>query len=107
MRNFVDVHDRHCCKRHGCKYGDINCTVANGPNEGVPCEECFESPEVTDIFHGEGYLNWRWPGVGFGQLSFSVKDGKMSVDAEMMGKERARAILYAFVDKMLAEGDVT
>ena len=38
--NFIDVHDRHCCKKHGCKYGDINCTVVNGVCEGVECEDC-------------------------------------------------------------------
>lgn len=107
MKDFVDVHDRHCCKRHGCKYGDEDCTVVNGPNKGIECEECYNSPKVTDIFHGDGYFNWQWPGFGFGQLSFSVKNGEISVDAETMSKDRARKILYAFVDKLLDEGEVT
>ena len=37
---FKDVHDRHCCKVHGCKYCDPNCTVEFGPYDGILCESC-------------------------------------------------------------------
>lgn len=103
-REFVDVHDRHCCKRHGCKYWDPNCTVVNGPNRGITCEECYESPEITDIFYARGYINWSWPGIGFGQLSFSSNEEDIiTIDDECMGKERTRKIMYALVDKLIAE----
>lgn len=36
----VDVHDRHCCKIHGCKYNDEKCTVVSGICEGIECEDC-------------------------------------------------------------------
>lgn len=36
-----DVHTEHCCKRHGCKYGDPLCTVERLEKEqSFPCEMC-------------------------------------------------------------------
>lgn len=36
-----NVHTRHCCKTHGCKYGDDDCcTVQTTPHPGVRCELC-------------------------------------------------------------------
>ena len=35
------VHKNHCCKRHGCKYGQDDCPVASGEVEQLyPCESC-------------------------------------------------------------------
>jgi hypothetical protein len=42
MYNVIhDVHTRHCCKLHGCKYGDDDCTVTTeaAPQEYL-CEDC-------------------------------------------------------------------
>lgn len=49
---IFDVHTRHCCIKHGCKYGDDEkCTVVTkrAPQEG-PCEICgmFEVEERLD-----------------------------------------------------------
>lgn len=49
VREFKDVHDRHCCKKHGCKYSDPNCTVFYGPNEGIECEECEYDEEEKQV----------------------------------------------------------
>jgi len=36
-----DVHTEHCCKWHGCKYGDDkSCTVLTGAKQSYPCEVC-------------------------------------------------------------------
>lgn len=37
-----DVHTAHCCKWHGCKYGDWKntCTVKAGAKQEYPCERC-------------------------------------------------------------------
>tara|TARA_Y100000310_G_C20573896_1_gene759480 strand:- start:588 stop:1103 length:516 start_codon:yes stop_codon:yes gene_type:complete len=49
----VGVHQAHCCKAHGCKYGDDihhpdGCPVVNGKVEqDHPCEECRE--DNTDL----------------------------------------------------------
>ena len=41
MRGSVGVHVVHCCKWHGCKYGDTDCPVANGEVEQeYLCEDC-------------------------------------------------------------------
>ena len=39
-----DVHTRHCCIIHGCKYGDETCTVVTKKEtqEGI-CEDCYET----------------------------------------------------------------
>src|SRR5690606_7197561 len=29
-RNEWGVHEKHCCSKHGCKYGDNNCCVELG-----------------------------------------------------------------------------
>jgi hypothetical protein len=35
-----DVHTEHCCKWHGCKYGNKDCTVIKGAAQSYPCEFC-------------------------------------------------------------------
>lgn len=41
MEYQKDVHTEHCCLRHGCKYGDPNCTVENGTKpQSWDCEQC-------------------------------------------------------------------
>lgn len=49
------VHETHCCKKHGCKYGDEYCPVVLGHIKQVyKCEDgdfdngCFE-PEVHEL----------------------------------------------------------
>ena len=39
----IGVHASHCCKWHGCKYGDKDCPVVLGKVEQeYPCEWCSE-----------------------------------------------------------------
>lgn len=41
MRGTIGVHASHCCKWHGCKYGDPDCPVYNGEVEQLYlCEDC-------------------------------------------------------------------
>jgi disulfide oxidoreductase YuzD len=43
-----DVHTRHCCKHHGCKYDDPDCSVFYGPKEAeYECEICIEEPDTA------------------------------------------------------------
>jgi hypothetical protein len=50
MRGTVGVHVAHCCKWHGCKYGDLDCPVTNGEVEQkYQCEDCWH------ILKDEGY----------------------------------------------------
>lgn len=41
-REFLSVHDSHCCPKHGCKYGDSDCPVELGREPGLSCEYCDE-----------------------------------------------------------------
>lgn len=50
---FLSVHDAHCCKVHGCKYGaDVlggGCPVVDGKEPGIRCESCEAEPAHVDI----------------------------------------------------------
>lgn len=40
------VHTEHCCKIHGCKYGDDGCPVADETkSQSMPCQVCREQEE--------------------------------------------------------------
>jgi hypothetical protein len=39
-REFLSVHDAHCCPKHGCKYGKHDCPVELGKEPGLRCEHC-------------------------------------------------------------------
>lgn len=42
-KDEIGVHLAHCCKRHGCKYGDKDCPVAFGDAEQLYlCDACVE-----------------------------------------------------------------
>ena len=49
----IGVHAAHCCKWHGCKYGDKDCPVVLGKVEQeYPCEWCSEELE-DEKYHRE------------------------------------------------------
>jgi len=52
-REYKNIHDGHCCKVHGyCKYDDEDCSVVNGPDEGIRCEYCYlddKDPDKQEI----------------------------------------------------------
>lgn len=42
-----DVHTEHCCLKHGCKYGDDDCTVTTGQKaQSFECEYCDSDKET-------------------------------------------------------------
>ena len=44
MSRSEGVHRTHCCRIHGCKYGDEDCPVATGKIlQAYACEECAEA----------------------------------------------------------------
>lgn len=37
----IGVHIDHCCKWHGCKYGELQCPVkSKSQKQQFPCEVC-------------------------------------------------------------------
>ena len=46
-------HSGHCCRRHGCKYGDEDCPVENdSEKQEFPCESCTSEEHLTIVaFH--------------------------------------------------------
>ena len=53
MRGSIGVHISHCCKWHGCKYGDPDCPVVNGEVEQeYRCEDCYEDVEDEEYHRG-------------------------------------------------------
>lgn len=65
---------------------------------GDPEVKRIRRPKCTDVHSAGAYFDWSWEGCGFGQLSFSCKDGVWSCDTEMMGPESTRKLLHAFAD---------
>ena len=50
----TDVHTRHCCKKHGCKYGDKDCTVVTGKlKQEYPCESCYNEMTASEVVFEE------------------------------------------------------
>lgn len=42
----LGVHASHCCVRHGCKYGDLDCPIVGGAvSQEYPCEYCTMDEE--------------------------------------------------------------
>jgi len=67
----------------------------------------MSKPTVVRINDAGMYFNWSWDGIGFGETWVGTsKDGRWVIDAECMGKERARALLYALVDKLVDEAEL-
>lgn len=65
MEKIKDVHTEHCCKTHGCKYADVNCTVVSGQKEqSLPCEICdvyitdweYAREDAIERLLAEGYV---------------------------------------------------
>lgn len=51
MRGSIGVHAAHCCRWHGCKYGDLDCPVANREVEQeYPCEYCSTVLEEEEYY---------------------------------------------------------
>lgn len=49
------VHDKHCCKKHGCKYFDPECPVEFGSLLGIYCEDCENlsvEEQINDLRDG-------------------------------------------------------
>ena len=51
MADNYGVHISHCCKWHGCKYGDPDCPVASGKvKQEYLCEYCYEELEEEKYY---------------------------------------------------------
>lgn len=51
MANNIGVHAAHCCKFHGCKYGDEDCPVVTGEVKQLYiCESCEYELEGAEYF---------------------------------------------------------
>jgi len=49
--NKFGVHRTHCCKYHGCKYGDIDCpVVVEIIVQEYPCEDCGHEEDDDNKF---------------------------------------------------------
>lgn len=59
------------------------------------------NPEIETIVWSNIYVNWSWPGKGFGQLDVRTdqdEPGVIRVDNECMDRESVRKILHAWAD---------
>lgn len=50
MTNY-GAHPTHCCKWHGCKYGDPDCPVVTGKvNQIYLCDYCYDDLD-DEVYH--------------------------------------------------------
>lgn len=69
----MSVHSTHCCKIHGCKYGNTYCPVEIGIEEGVYCELCN--------LEKEKYCGYDLPeDFDYNQAIFSYLQKNLSID---------------------------
>lgn len=53
-RSKWGVHIAHCCKFHGCKYGDEDCPVVDGlAEQAYLCMDCFDDLQNEDYYKHE------------------------------------------------------
>ena len=51
MADNYGVHISHCCKWHGCKYGDPDCPVSSGKvKQEYLCEYCYEELKDEEYY---------------------------------------------------------
>ena len=47
----IGVHASHCCKWHGCKYGDEDCPMVLGKIKQLYlCEDCYQDLENEECY---------------------------------------------------------
>lgn len=66
----------------------------------------FQQPieiDLDDIHNFGLWIRWGQNTIGFGELSVSVKDGKISMDTEGMGREWTRRALHSVIEAILAQ----
>lgn len=74
-----------------------------------PMSNLEETAKITTatVEAGNGLLIY-WDGKpGFGRLSIKVKDGKLKLDTEFMGKDFAKAVMSKLIDAAEVEYDET
>lgn len=111
MKEFADVHDAHCCKKHGCKYGDEDCTVVNGTNPGIRCEDCYGEPDIDNVSLAVGSFEWSWIGQKAphdkGTVTFMKNaNGQFEILAPNIDRETLRMIMNAFADKIVNDSKI-
>lgn len=89
-----DVHTDHCCKIHGCKYGNSDCTVTTGRGkQEYPCESC------RDHEHAHRACNDR-----ITKLQTAIKEyldwGPMTSSDRYLFEEKFREVLIDTADKV-------
>jgi hypothetical protein len=54
VQAVIDVHTEHCCRFHGCKYGnrDGQCSVVKGALQSYPCENC-DAEQTREIHEAQ------------------------------------------------------
>ena len=104
-------HQSHCCKKHGCKYGDHDCPVANGSViQDHRCEYCRDnsfdlSDSAIDKLTGnlnkiwqKAFCNWLRP---FRDAMLAKKD---RVDDNWNDNDQGTLDTYHFILRQM--GDV-
>lgn len=55
-------------------------------------------PQIETLHFSNVYFSWCWEGVGFGQFSVNLRDGKLEANNEIMSRESVRKLLHSWAD---------
>jgi hypothetical protein len=95
------VHVAHCCSRHGCKYGNAECPVAqDAVKQDYPCEAC-EVPDqaldkaVTRLHEIEARLTTLGQRIGS-----SARDGEPGIIVQLARMEALQAAMACQVEEI-------
>ena len=61
----------------------------------------FDVDDSSVLQSGAVVFTWSRPGMGFGQLTFGVRDGKPFIDTESMGSEFAMEVITRALQPVL------
>lgn len=108
------VHITHCCRRHGCKYGDRRCPVAAGTRrQSDPCEECGSDPVPFALWKGnrlclprwravvskgQGRRKWRWSLYSLPKGWKPGQPGELHSMGQLRSREDARRLAEQVLD---------
>jgi hypothetical protein len=93
-------HNQEHYECDNCGFTGVNGSMMDRNQLQPTTEICgpFKPIEIGSIHMASAYFDWSWRGIGFGQLSFSSKNGKITCMNECMSRERVRELLRAFAD---------
>ena len=108
-RSEYGVHERHCCPKHGCKYGDKDCPVVTGKTSkhNTHCEWCerdYNDPDPIDLLVAWATAHSTYLHIGVDKWGHSVDGDVVEIYELEKTRDDIRRDKYAVVKKGIEDG---